>query len=320
MPLRVEVCYVGNFLPSQSTETHVKQAWESEGHTVATVQEEVVSDWENLISNPGRYDLILWTSTGGLAEKIGTERQWRMITAAKKAGVPTVALHLDRWWGLSREAQVWERPFFRCDFVITADGGHQKEFTSVGVNHFWLPPAVSLPETELGRHRNGYDSELAFVGSWQSGYHKEWAHRPELVNWLTRKYRNRIKFWPQPGQHAIRGKDLRDLYASAQVVIGDSCLVGNATSYISDRVPETIGRGGFLIHPHVEGVTDGTHYTAGEHLVTWQIGEWSALKMSIDRALADPGFRERVSKAGREHVIKHHTYNTRVGQILEIVK
>lgn len=310
------VAFIGNFNPPHSTENHVRQAWESTGHTVTTVQEDDPDAWDTLVNSVGQFDIVLWTSTGPYAEKIGQKRQWLMLAAARAAGVPTVGFHLDRWWGLNREAQVWERPFFRCDFVITADGGHQDEFASVGVNHFWLPPAVSLAETELGKRRNGYDSELAFVGSWQPGYHAEWTHRPELVNWLTRKYRNRIKFWPQPGKQAIRGQELRDLYASARVIIGDSCLSGGATHYWSDRIPETVGRGGFLIHPYVEGIEE--HFTPGEHLLTWPIGEWGTLQNTIDRALASPDMRERISASGREHVSTFHTYDVRVEQIIDL--
>lgn len=313
---RYRFAYIGNFGPEHSTENHVRQAIEHVGYEVDTFQENDAMAWENLILHVAGYDLVLWTSTGSFAEHVGRKIQWRMLAAARKYGVRTVGFHLDRWWGLDREDQVWERPFFRCDVVITADGGHQAEFASVGVNHFWLPPAVSLAETELGRRRNGMDTELAFVGSWQPGYHKEWTHRPELINWLSRKYRNRIKMWPQPGQPPVRGQDLRDLYASAHVIIGDSCLVGGATHYWSDRIPETVGRGGFLIHPYVEGIEE--HFTPGEHLLTWPIGEWSTLQLTIDRALADGDMRKRVAAAGRAHVIENHTYDVRVTQILEL--
>lgn len=313
----MRIAYVGNFVPEHSTENHVRQAWIDEGHEVVRVQEGEPGELQTLIDRVRDVDLILWTRTADLAAKVGTRAQWELLTAADRANVPTVAFHLDRWWGLNREATVWESPFFRCRYVITADGGHQDEFASVGVNHFWLPPAVSLPETEPGEAQAKYRSPLAFVGSWQGGYHKEWTHRADLVRWLQLKYRNDIKFWPQPNQPGIRGEELRNLYASVDVVIGDSCLVGNATRYWSDRIPETIGRGGFLIHPYVEGIED--HFTVGEHITTWGIGHWNVLKNEIDMALGSPELRKRVAAAGREHVREHHTYNRRVNQILEIV-
>lgn len=314
----VKIAYIGNFEPEHSTENHVRIAWEHHGHTVIRVQEGEQDAWEKLISRIGDVELILWTRTADLAARVGHRTQWRMLAAAERAGVPTVGFHLDRWWGLSREATVWEEPFFRCQYVITADGGHQAEFESVGVNHIWMPPAVSLPETELGESKPQWRSEIAFVGSWRPGYHAEWTHRPQLVDWLRKNYGNRITFWPRANQPGIRGQDLRDLYASTDIVIGDSCLVGDVNNYWSDRIPETVGRGGFLIHPHVDGIEK--HYTVGDHLWTWPVGDWDALRQEIESAIASPLAVAEVREAGREHVREHHTYERRVEQILEVVK
>lgn len=315
---RCTVAYIGNFVPEHSTENHVAQAWERKGHNLIRVQEGDGVKLDLLTANVSEYDLILWTRTGDLADKVGHAAQWALLTAARKAGVPTVAFHLDRWWGLDRQHLVWDEPFFRCEYVITADGGHQEEFATVGVNHFWLPPAVSLTECDLGKQEVRFSSPLAFVGSWRPGYHAEWTHRPQLITWLNRHYRNRVKFWPEINQPSVRGEDLRNLYASTQVVIGDSCLVGNATRYWSDRIPETVGRGGFLIHPYVEGIEE--HFTPGEHLITWPVGDWAALQREIERALHDVAWRQEVARRGRTHVLANHTYDVRVNDILRIVK
>lgn len=313
----MRIAYIGNFVPEHSTENHVRQAWIDEGHEVVRVQEGVPAELDTLKARITDVDLILWTRTADLAAKSGDRAAWSVLTAAERAAVPTVGFHLDRWWGLDREASVWTSPFFRCQYVVTADGGHQEQFADIGVNHFWLPPAVSLPETEPGEAQPQYRSPLAFVGSWQGGYHKEWTHRPDLVRWLQMKYRNDVKFWPQPNQPSIRGEALRNLYASVDIVIGDSCLVGGATHYWSDRIPETVGRGGFLIHPHVEGIEE--HFTPGTHLMTWRVGEWAELKRIIEWAKNNPEERRAIAAAGRDHVREHHTYNRRVRQILEIV-
>lgn len=308
------VAYIGNFVPEHSTENHVRQAFERLGHRVIRVQEGDPEAMTLLMDNMSRVDMVLWTRTADLAAKWGHKNQCRILARAKSFKVPTVGFHLDRWWGLDREAAVWDEPFFRCTYMITADGGHQAEFADVGVNHIWMPPAVSLTECELGTPREEYTSDLAFVGSWQAGYHAEWAHRPQLIGWLKATYPQRVRFWPRPGQASIRGQDLRDLYASVKVVIGDSCLVGNATHYWSDRIPETVGRGGFLIHPHVDGIEQ--HFTPGAHLMTWPVGDWDALHLHIEAALREPEVREMVSRQGREHVMANHTYDVRAQQIL----
>lgn len=91
------------------------------------------------------------------------------------------------------------------------------------------------------------------------------------------------------------------------------------THYASDRVPETLGRGGFLIHPAVEGVTDGSHFTDGTHLVTWPLGDWDGLDDKIRYYLEHDTARRRIAAAGREHVLSHHTYSVRVRQLAALV-
>lgn len=311
------VAYIGNFVPEHSTENHVRQAFERQGHRVVRVQEGDPQAMAMLMDNMGRLDMVLWTRTADLAAQWGRLNQWRILANARRNGVPTVGFHLDRWWGLDREPSLWEEPFFRCEYMITADGGHQEQFADIGINHFWLPPAVSVTECALGTPRDEFRSDIAFVGSWQPGYHAEWTHRPNLVGWLKATYPQQVRFWPRPGQPSIRGEALRDLYASVKVVVGDSCLVGGATHYWSDRIPETIGRGGFLIHPEVAGLDE--HFSIGEHLWTWEIDDWEALQQEIESALVSPDAVQNVREDGRAHVLANHTYDVRVGQIFDIV-
>jgi len=308
------VAYIGNFLPDHSTESHVRTAWLARGDTVIRIQENNPKDWEKLLERMTEIDLVMWTTTASYAQAVGSRIQAQMLASAKKAGVPTVAFHLDRWHGLDREDSLYTLPFFRCDIVITANGG--PDWDSIGINHVWMPPAVSLPETELGEVLPNYISNVAFVGTWR-GYHREWEHRAQLIEWLKNSFPRDVRFWPRPGQPSIRGADLRNLYASTKVVVGDSCLSGDATHYWSDRIPETVGRGGFLIHPYVKGLEE--HYTIGEHLVTWNVGDWDVLHREITRGLQDQPWARHIALAGRDHVRKHHTYEVRVEQIAKLL-
>lgn len=199
--------------------------------------------------------------------------------------------------------------------LATADGGHDAEWIERGITHWWFPPGVSEFECGGGTYNRRLASDVAFVGSWRPGYHAEWQHRPQLVEFLRTTYRQRCRFWGGPGR-SMRGPALRDLYASTKVNVGDSCLVGGATFYSSDRLPECLGRGGFLIHPHVEGVTDGTLFTAGEHLACWTLGDWDELRYLIDYYIAHDDERRRIAAQGKAHVLEHHTYTRRLDDLL----
>lgn len=318
----MKVAYVGNIGPGSaphSTENHVRRALEVNGHTVASIHEQRF-DWSPG-AVPADADVVLWTHTHGFAPERTHARQERFLDALRSRGVPSVGYHLDRWFDLRRERQVYTEPFFRCDLVCTADGGNDERFAEAGVNHVWFPPGVSAGECEPGTYRPELASDVAFVGSWAGGYHQESTHRADLVEWLRTTYGDRCRFWPAPGEHAVRGDALRDLYASVKVLVGDSCLVGTGKNakYLSDRVPESIGRGGFLVHPRVDGVTSGELYTEGQHLACWDAFDWPELQSTIDLYLDKDEERRRVAKLGREHVLAHHTYERRMEQLVELL-
>lgn len=318
----MRIAFLGNFGVSFCTEVHLSKSFESLGHEVTRIQEGETKavDVPNLVQG---HDLWVWTQTYGLAETGGTrEERVEMIERIRKMGVPSLGIHLDRWWGLRRERQVYEEPYFTLDTLATADGGHQKQWEELGVRHIWFPPGVFHEEAEPGIPRPEYESEIAFVGGWRGYGHTEWRHRRQLVHHLRIRYGRRIAFWPKVGQPAVRERNLQDLYASAKIAIGDSCLVPTKhrkpmTHYCSDRIPETVGRGCLLLHPHVEGVTDGTLYTPDEHLVTWPLGNFRAMDQQIERMLTDDEERKRIAKAGHAHVLENHTYKVRLAQLLE---
>lgn len=328
----LNVWYIGNFEPPHSTENHVARAMRNQGWAVECVQENDISQWPKMLDaldNGTKPDVILWTRTGWPWEdyKVTTaqmhQTQLDLISTAEIAGIAVVGYHLDIWWGLRREHEVYSEPFFKSTLVVTADGGHDSEWGNAGVNHLWFPPAVSAAEAQVGQRRNEFVSRLAFVGSHDGDYHPEHQHRHELVAWLKSNFgrsgENAVRFWPEPGQHAIRGRDLQDLYASVDVVVGDSCFAGTGlANYWSDRIPETLGRGGYLLHPDVPGLEG--HFTNGVHLGTWQAGDWDHLGRLIETSLGSPEVRRMIRGEGRAHVLANHTYEVRMAQLETVLR
>lgn len=309
--------YVGNFEPPHSTENHIREALQHNGHQVTAFMERP-GNWDSaaaaLHELDEQVDVLLWTSTSGYAPPETFQAQHRLLTEAQASGIPTVGYHLDLWWTLKREHEIREKPFFRCDLLCTADGGHQEQWFNAGKRHYWFPPGIVESECRLGTPRDEYAADVAFVGSWQSYGHRESSHRFELVEHLKAKWNAR--FWPPEGKPRIDGSQLRDLYASTKIVVGDSAMVPRLKRYISDRVPNTLGRGALLLHPHVQGVTDGTLYTAGVDLDCWQAGDWAELDRLIQRYLEDEEARLEVARGGLAHVLEFHTYEVRMRQLV----
>lgn len=328
------IAQIGNFEPEFSTENELRHALETLGHIVVPLQEGDPRALEELIGGLTIGDtlapsFVLWTRTKGLADKWGHEGQWRFLAEARRRRIPVVGYHLDRWWGLKRETELHTEPFFQVDLLCTADGGHQEEWKSIGANHVWFPPAISERWCQRGNFREEYACDVVFVGGGLDYGHREWKHRAELITNLSNWYGDRFKLIPGPGRHAIRGLELNDVYESATVVVGDSCLVPNpdgspATHYCSDRIPETLGRGGLLLHPFVDGV-DGLF---GRQF-GWPLGDWAGLLAMIDGLLGgpdshvwvphhpgDPIERDKQIESIREN----HTYTVRMAALIDLLQ
>lgn len=304
----MRLVFVGNFSSPHSTENELKWTFEHLGWEVTPLQENDLSTLQVLNACQGA-DLFLWVRTHSW-EIIGDVA--KMVNQIKDMGVVSFAVHLDRYWGLDkldrRESLIGKHPWWKLDYIFTADGGNQQGFKDRGVNHHWIEPAVVERDCYFGTPRYEYIVDVGFVGS--KSYHPEYPQRTKLIEWLEQTYGDRfIRFAGDAPSGTIRGKDLNDLYASIKVVVGDSCFAG-APFYWSDRVPETLGRGGFLIHPASDGLSiDG--------LVTYPAGDWEYLKDRIDHFLENEQERLLLRDKAFDEVRTNHTYTNRVMSMLD---
>lgn len=324
------LAYLGNFGPPNSTENDLAHALERLGCTVIRLQEELRSSWrdiDHLLDGP-TVDMILWTRTASLAAQIPHPAQRRMQFKAAQVGVPTVGYHLDRWWGLSREDDVFTEPWFQNAIIFTADGAHDPEWQSAGINHHYMPPAIAKRKVMRGAFREDYAFDVAFVGSWRGGYHEEWQHRPMMIDHLRKNWGSTLGLFPQ-GNERIDGPDRADLFASAKVIVGDSCLVPLSDGspmhhYCSDRVFETIGQRGLLLHPKVDGIIGDDQFNdlliSGVHCLSWTLWDWDDLDAQITAALALTRAESGAIKtAGFQEVGANHTYDNRMADMLDVV-
>jgi hypothetical protein len=232
---------------------------------------------------------------------------------------------------------------FKVAYVFTADGGHDAEFARDGVNHHWLPPGVNheeaihvapLPPLALIENPVTDGSEplpdfvktiltdaiagrytVGFAGS--DGYHPEWPHRPELVRWLRDTYGDRFLHIGGSATPRITGLAFNRVLASVPVWVGDSCLTSPGNAYWSDRISETWGRGGFLVHPRVDALND----RYGEALpgTAWEAGDWDALHAVIEHFVAHADAREQIRDRIVARTRAHDTYVHRVAEMLDTI-
>jgi hypothetical protein len=302
------IAFLGNFKHTFCTESDLKWSAEFLGHEVIPLQENEVTlrDLECAF----QADMFLWVRTPDFL-RIPDDEMYNFLERLYKASVPSVSFHLDKFWGISeREVLIGKLPFWKTDFVFTADGGHTKGFIEKGVEHRWMQPAVVARGCYAGTPQPDLMCDVGFVGS-VDGYHACYPERGELIEFLKHRYGHRFRCF-----HGYREQRLNDLYASIKVVVGDSIFAnqGKSPKYWSDRVPETMGRGGVLVHPKVQGIE-----VMGNGLMTHEPGNWEDLAAGIDHLLLHPDLRRDCRNAGMEVVRKRHTYDRRVQTILGTV-
>lgn len=305
---RPRLAILGNFEPEHSTENELLWTLGDMGYQVIPFQEnkdttdDIVSECKN-----SKVALLVYVSTHGWVTP-GTMSVDEMLDRLAEDGTKTASFHLDRYWGLNindkREDLIGTHPFWRTDYVFTADGGNQDRFRERGINHYWLPPGVVKRDCYFGQPQEELITPIGFVGA--RGYHPEYPFREQLISFLEDTYGDRFRLF-----QGYRGEALNNLYSSISVVVGDSCF-GGADYYWSDRVPETLGRGGFLIHPASRGLTI-------PGLVTYSPGDLAELADRIDYYLARPEERDALRAASQAWVRENETYHNRMRTMLKIV-
>jgi glycosyltransferase involved in cell wall biosynthesis len=184
--------------------------------------------------------------------------------------------------------------------------------TRTTVKGHYLPAGVY--DKECTYRPSKLKEEVIFVGS--KTYHAEWPYRPKLINFLSKTYGARFNLYGKEGLGVVRGQDLNNLYASTKVVVGDTlCPNFDYPDYWSDRIYETLGRGGFLIHPYIPGLEK--EFEDKKHVVFYEYNNLDQLKQLIDYYLEHEEEREEIRKSGHDMVKTNYTYKNRWQHILK---
>ena len=309
----MRIVLLGNVDLPYSSETYYVKTLRSMGHDVLALQEGVVPA-EHILQQALGSDLFVWIH-GHSDETPGTSMEV-VLRVLKFNGVITLTWHHDLFFGLGRQNLITESPVYKyVDHFFSTDklmADWVNEHTHV--RGHYLPSAVYDKEAIMLPQKN-LAPEIVFVGN--KGYHPEWQYRPNLIKWLEEKYIGRFG-WYSGEENSLglkRGLEMNQLFADTKIVVGDTlCMNFNYPYYWSDRLWETLGRGGFLIMPYVKGMKK--YVTDGTHLRFYEFGNFKQLKYMIDYYLKNDDEREKIRKAGHEYVKKNHTYVHRWKEIL----
>jgi hypothetical protein len=299
------VVFIGNFQVPYSTESHHKWTWEKLGWEVVALQQQTTTT-EAVLAACADAQLLQVTATHGwpLNGRISPEE---MLIRVREMGIPSFSYHLDLYFGLQtldrRDERIGKHWSWGVDHFFSTDGSHDTEYAARGVVHHYLPPGVVEYGCYKGIFTPSLAADIGFVGS--TGYHPEYPYRPRMIADLKARYGSRFRVYT-----GMREEALNDTYASIKVVVGDHCFAG-MPYYWSDRLPETCGRGGFLIYPRTEGMTIPT--------ATYEPQNSRDLFEKIDYYLAHEEERLKIRDAAFEHVRAYDTYTNRLQEIVRVI-
>jgi hypothetical protein len=290
----MKILYVADFKYHYSTETYIESAFLNQGHEVSRAMPSKPLDLA-LRALAKKPDLIL----------VGKrEVAWMgsFLRECKAVDVTTATWMFDLFFGYRSSRPIQMR---LSDLLFSTDGGHDKEFADLRSGmapHITLRQGVDRGEREYHVRRQLQD--CAFFGT----PHYTW--RATYLRRLRQAYGKRFVLHDR-----YRGIALNMRLAECKVVIGDSYPSPN---YWSNRVYETIGRGGFLLHPPTDGLD--VEFTAGEHYIECP-REWNEAKDCIDYWLdsSRDKRREEIRRAGFDHCGRY-TYDHRVQELLDHVE
>lgn len=304
----MRISYIGNFHQPWSTETYIAKTLENMGHEVIRLQENELTN-----SMPGA-DMLLWTRTwpGRVSEE--------MLNFYKSQHIPTASYHLDFYVGLPREANLDTDLFWRTDHVFQIDGdpGHMKVFKDKGINAHYLPAGVYKKDCFKGSINPRFDYDIVFLGGAEHYPANDWPYRMQLINFLRDAYGDSFHVFPDNGKR-LWGRDMNDLYASSKIAIGDSMCFHDfmQENAWSDRIYETTGRGGFMIHPFIKGLEK--EFKAPNEIVYYHYGDFNELKQLINFYLNNSEIREKIRNRGMQRTKHEHTYENRLEELLRVV-
>lgn len=291
----MKICYIGKFTKMWDEE-HIARSLESLGHEVCRIEDRF--KYKDILSTINRFqpDFVLFA-------KLNIENADEFIKEMRKRGIKTVCWVFDLYLGYEREYLVDKAPMFKADIVFTTDGGHDKEWKMRGINHHLLRQGIYKPECVLIDDVKEYD--VVFVGSYNP-----MNQRHAILEKLNLDFK--LHWFGKKDADEVRGFELNKLFSKTKIVVGDSVYSPN---YWSNRVVETLGRGGFLIHADVEGIKEEYPF-----LVTYDKDDYEDLKEKITYYLTHDREREMIIANNYGWVYNKYTCEHKCSELINKCK
>lgn len=293
---QIKIFYIGGFSKEFDTEVYIAHGFRELGVDIKCWDENLNLTIDMLLERIEAFnpDFVLLSKN---------RRYGKLLIDRLRGKYLTVSWLFDLYHDLPREMNcsrsLKDNPFF-ADRVFMSDGG---EF---GAKKETLRQGIHEPEAILGRP--SVDHDVVFIGS------DTYFGRHQMIDFLKETYKGRFAHYGMGGGREIRGLELNNVLAGSKIVVGDSVYAPN---YWSNRIYEVLGRGGFLLHPKVEGLEK--EFEPYKHFIPFDRGNFEQIKEIIDYFITHKKEREKIRLAGHEFCKENYTYTLRCKTLLQKV-
>lgn len=239
-------------------------------------------------------------------------------------------------WYPDPELPDWLVPYIKAsDIFFTMSEGLVEEFRKYNPNIYWLSQAFEPSFFEMREiteaDREIYSSDLAFVGNLGSkqryldrravlerildeGFHLKWwgprlprklATIPLIMGKIGRSY----------GGKFVWGQEYAKVARCAKIFLAIDSMPHIRKS-MSARMYTAVGCGAFYLCRHVDGIEDVL--LPDKEIVTFR--DEDEVVDKIRYYLGQDELRKKIANAGRERVLRDHTYEVRTRQMMEMIQ
>ncbi len=238
-------------------------------------------------------------------------------------------------WYIDPVIPEWLPPFVRVsDIFFTMSKGLVKEFEKYNPNVFWLtqgfePSFFHIDEITREDVRR-FSCDVTFVGNLGSfpqylprrRYLKKVIHEGFKLKWWGPRLPRKFKTIPlilgrlgmSYGRKFVWGEEYAKVAKLSKIFLAFDAMP-HVRKSMSARMYTAVGCGAFYMCQHVDGIEEILE--PGKEIVTFQ-SEEEMIDM-IKYYLENDEIRMKIAEAGRKRVLKDHTYEIRIRQMLKII-
>lgn len=291
---QIKIFYIGGFSKSYDSEVYIAHGFRELGVDIKCWDESLNLPLDMLLERIEMFnpDFVL----------LSKNRRYGKLLIDRLIGkYLTVSWLFDLYHDLPKEMgcqrSIKDSPFY-ADRVFMSDGGE------VGIPKETLRQGIHEPEAVLGKAN--VDHDVVFIGS------DTYFGRHKMIEFLKDTYGDRFSHYGMGGNPEVRGLELNNLIAGSKVVVGDSV---DSPNYWSNRIYEVIGRGGFILHPKVEGLDE--EFEPYKHYIPFERGNFEQIKEIVDYYISHDKEREKIRLAGFNFCKANYTYTLRCRNLLQ---